>query len=83
MTAVRLALSVDARQYSSRVEVHDDSLVEELVDDEDNSAHVVDKGFALDLVAENAVKALVDAVEDEAEDQLVVLTVPNDEDGHV
>ena len=78
-----LALRVNPRENRARLEVHDDALVEELVDDEDHAAHVVDEGLALDPLPEDAVKALVHAVEEEAEDQFVVVAVPDDEDCHV
>ena len=78
-----LALCIDSLEDGRRVQVHEHTLVKKLIDDKDDSAHVLDKGPSLDALAEDSVEALVHAVEHLAEDQLVVLAVANDEDGHV
>ena len=52
--------------------MHYDSLVDQLIDDQDNSAHIADQTFSLELVFEDLVEALMDAVEHLTQNQLVV-----------
>ena len=83
MAVAALALSVDAGEHRARLQVHDDALVKQLVDDQDDAAHVLDQRLSFDAFSEDSVEAFVHAVEKHAQDQLIVVDVPNDKYCHV
>ena len=83
MTAPAFALGVDSGEDRAGLQVHDDALVEQLVDDEDDPAHILDQALPLDAFPKDAIEALVHAVEQLAQNQLIVVYMPNDKDGHV
>ena len=78
-----LALGVDPRQNSAGFQVHHDALVKELVNHKYDPAHVLDQALSLNAFAEDAIEALMHAVKQLAQNQLVVIYMPNNKDGHV
>ena len=63
--------------------MHHYALIKELIHNQYDSAHVVNEGLPLDALPEDSVEALVHAVEHLAQNQLIVLPMPNDEHRHV
>ena len=63
--------------------MHQYALVNQLINDQDDTAHIVDEWLALYLVFEDFVETLIHAVEYLTKDQLVVFADANYVDGHV
>ena len=61
--ATTLALGIDSREDGRWLQMHHDALVQQLVNDQDDAAHVVDERLSLDTLSENSIEALVHAVE--------------------
>ena len=83
MAVAALTMRVNSRKNRGGVQVHDDTLVDELVYNQYDCTHVLYQRTTLDSLPENTIEAVVDAVQCLAEDQLVVLAVPDHEEGHV
>ena len=77
------ALGVDARQYRTWLQVHDNALIEKLINDQDYTAHVVNQALAFNTLSKDPVEALVHAIEQLAQDQFIVINVPYNENRHV
>ena len=58
-------------------------MIEKLINNEDNSTHVPNQTASLNLALEYPVEALMDAVQDHAKDEFIVISHAHDEDGHV
>ena len=52
--------------------MHDDTLVNQFINDEDHTTHIADQTFSLKLVLEDLVEAFVDAVEHLSKNEFVV-----------
>ena len=63
--------------------MHYHSLIEEFIDDQDNTAHIVYESFPFNIMPEYAIKALVYTVKHHAQNELIVVTVANYEDGEI
>ena len=77
------ALSVDARQYRTWLQVHDNALVEKLIDDQDYTTHVFNQALPLNALSKDPIEALMHTIEQLAQDQLIVIDMPNNENCHV
>ena len=77
-------LGADSLENNLGVQLHYYALIYQLVNNQNDTRHVVDETFPLDVVLEHLVKAVMDSVQNRGENQLVViLTIPEDVDGHV
>ena len=63
--------------------MNDHSLIDKLVNDKYNPRHIIDQVPPLDLALEDLVKALVDAVQNLAENDLIVFFLTKHEDTHI
>ena len=63
--------------------MHDNSLVDQFINNENDATHVADQTFALELVLEDLVEALVNAVQNLPQDQLVVFCQPENVNRHI
>ena len=63
--------------------MHDNTLINEFVNDQNHIAHAVNQALSLDVVLEDPVEALVNAVQNHAEDQFVIFLQAKHENCHV
>lgn len=63
--------------------MHDDSLINYFIDDQNDATHISDERLPLKLTPEYLVEALVDAVQYLPQHQLIVISQPQYVDRHV
>ena len=56
-------LRADPLKNDATLQLHDNALVDQLIDDQDDSSHIIDQTFPFNVVLENLVEALVDGVQ--------------------
>ena len=74
---------LDACQNHTGCCVHHNTVVNDLVNHKDDLRHVLDKRLSLKLALENLIEALVDAIQNLAKDELVVVSMTQNVYRHV
>ena len=62
---------------------HDDATINKLINNKNDSSHILDEWLPFNVVFEHAVKALVNGVKDLSKNDLVVLCFTKDVNTHV